>query len=248
MAATTRLGALLLVLAMALTTSLLVALAVTGPQARPAQAQTALPPTLSGEELSALDSGAISVSGACNSEGTTTIDFAASGVASGPYPGTFTESGTATLGPVRPDGSGAAPLVGFKATFTIDSPAGQVAGSKELGPGDPSLDSLGICTEPAGPHIVVAQSADLRYTAEIRTPDDKAFTDQGQTGVAFSDQSGSTFFFELFRSDLLEPEPLMPSTKEQCKDGGYERFGFKNQGDCVRFVQTQGRNEAGKNQ
>jgi len=43
MAATTRLGALLLVLAMALTTSLLVALAVTGPQARPAQAQTALP-------------------------------------------------------------------------------------------------------------------------------------------------------------------------------------------------------------
>jgi hypothetical protein len=29
-----------------------------------------------------------------------------------------------------------------------------------------------------------------------------------------------------------------PRTAEECKDGGWERFGFKNQGQCVRFVQT----------
>ena len=37
-----------------------------------------------------------------------------------------------------------------------------------------------------------------------------------------------------------------PTTKDQCKDGGWEAFGFKNQGDCVSFIATQGKNEAGK--
>jgi hypothetical protein len=29
-----------------------------------------------------------------------------------------------------------------------------------------------------------------------------------------------------------------PLTKEDCKDGGWETYGFRNQGQCVRFVQT----------
>ena len=29
-----------------------------------------------------------------------------------------------------------------------------------------------------------------------------------------------------------------PLTKDQCKDGGWETFGFSNQGQCVRFVET----------
>jgi hypothetical protein len=29
-----------------------------------------------------------------------------------------------------------------------------------------------------------------------------------------------------------------PRTKEDCKDGGWRRYGFKNQGQCVRFVET----------
>jgi Cyclic nucleotide-binding domain len=28
-----------------------------------------------------------------------------------------------------------------------------------------------------------------------------------------------------------------PTTKEECKNGGYEEFGFKNQGQCVAFVE-----------
>jgi hypothetical protein len=27
----------------------------------------------------------------------------------------------------------------------------------------------------------------------------------------------------------------------ECKDGGYERFGFENQGQCVAFVRRQGK-------
>ncbi len=33
-------------------------------------------------------------------------------------------------------------------------------------------------------------------------------------------------------------EPTNPTTKEECKKGGWEDFGFKNQGQCVRFVET----------
>jgi hypothetical protein len=37
--------------------------------------------------------------------------------------------------------------------------------------------------------------------------------------------------------------PPLPTAREQCKNGGWRTFGvFKNQGDCVSFVATQGRN------
>jgi hypothetical protein len=31
--------------------------------------------------------------------------------------------------------------------------------------------------------------------------------------------------------------PPLPASKEQCKNGGWARFGFRNQGQCVAFVQ-----------
>jgi hypothetical protein len=31
--------------------------------------------------------------------------------------------------------------------------------------------------------------------------------------------------------------PPLPTSKEQCKQGGYAAFGFTNQGQCVAFVQ-----------
>jgi hypothetical protein len=39
------------------------------------------------------------------------------------------------------------------------------------------------------------------------------------------------------------PTPTLPTSKEQCKKGGWQTFGvFKNQGDCVSFVATAGKN------
>jgi hypothetical protein len=35
-------------------------------------------------------------------------------------------------------------------------------------------------------------------------------------------------------------EPELPTAKEQCKDGGWMAFGFRNQGQCVAFVMTEG--------
>jgi hypothetical protein len=39
-----------------------------------------------------------------------------------------------------------------------------------------------------------------------------------------------------------------PTTKDQCKNGGWRTYGiFKNQGDCVSFVATGGKNPPAKN-
>ena len=49
-------------------------------------------------------------------------------------------------------------------------------------------------------------------------------------------------------SSTTLPGPL-PETRDDCKKGGWERFGvFRNQGDCVSWVATHGKNEPGKNQ
>jgi hypothetical protein len=44
----------------------------------------------------------------------------------------------------------------------------------------------------------------------------------------------------------LELEEPMPTTKEQCKNGGWQNYGttFKNQGDCVSFVASKGKNNS----
>jgi hypothetical protein len=41
--------------------------------------------------------------------------------------------------------------------------------------------------------------------------------------------------------------PPLPTSKDECKNGGWQTFGvFKNQGDCVSFVTTGGKNPPGK--
>ena len=44
--------------------------------------------------------------------------------------------------------------------------------------------------------------------------------------------------------DNVSVEQLLPATKDECKNGGWQDFGvFKNQGDCVSFVATGGKNK-----
>jgi hypothetical protein len=143
--------------------------------------------------------------------------------------------------------------VSFSAEFEIDSAVGQVSGTKSaqdlpLGPSD------GFCDSREDPPLFFASGHALAtYEATIETSSG-IFTDRGTTeALVFDREEPARALFEeqfqeSFVSDLTEPEQLLPTTREQCKDGGYERFGFKNQGDCVRFTQAQGRNEASKNQ
>ena len=57
------------------------------------------------------------------------------------------------------------------------------------------------------------------------------------------------FFAASVDNVVLTSTPAFPTTTEQCKKGGWRDFGllFKNQGDCVSFVATGGKNEPGKN-
>jgi hypothetical protein len=44
---------------------------------------------------------------------------------------------------------------------------------------------------------------------------------------------------------VLQP-PKVPTSNEQCKHGGWRNFlGFKNEGDCVSYVATGGKNQPG---
>ncbi len=86
---------------------------------------------------------------------------------------------------------------------------------------------------------------DARYTAEIETPDGGRFRDRGSTVVGVIDAEAfpplgfieHTLFGENFASELPAVLPPLPTTKEQCMNGGYKAFGFKNQGECVAFVE-----------
>jgi hypothetical protein len=48
---------------------------------------------------------------------------------------------------------------------------------------------------------------------------------------------------QTFGDFVVTDAPALPTTKDQCKNGGWRSFGvFKNQGDCVSFVATGGNN------
>jgi hypothetical protein len=58
------------------------------------------------------------------------------------------------------------------------------------------------------------------------------------------------FFFQASVDNVaIKSVRLLPTSKDQCKNGGWRDFGgtFKNQGDCVSFVATHGRNQPAGN-
>ncbi len=63
----------------------------------------------------------------------------------------------------------------------------------------------------------------------IWTPD-AGFDPTGAIG--FVNWNGGVAFFDDLTVDAD------PQTKDDCKKGGWEQFGFKNQGQCVRFIET----------
>jgi|Tabmets5t2r1_1033131.scaffolds.fasta_scaffold56797_2 hypothetical protein len=56
--------------------------------------------------------------------------------------------------------------------------------------------------------------------------------------------SPSTAVSPIFGGDIIVHDaPAPPTSKEQCANGGWRGFpGFRNQGDCVSFVATGGKN------
>jgi hypothetical protein len=127
------------------------------------------------------ETGTSDVDGVCNLLGDSTFTFAITGVAQGPYPGTFTENGTLIINPLIPA------MNSYEATFTIDSLAGDVIGSKSLDGFEAS--SVGTCTPillPLGSPDAVDFSGTVSYDATIDAPAGSR-TDSGTAFVSLFD-------------------------------------------------------------
>jgi hypothetical protein len=98
---------------------------------------------------------------------------------------------------------------------------------------------------PSPPAPVSLLSFRVTDNAGSTTPDliEVAFA----TGPATECSSPETTFFRhdtVTSGDIVvtDAQPF-PTSKEQCKNGGWRQYGvFKNQGDCVSFVATGGKN------
>jgi len=186
-----------------------------------AAAVAAGPPTLTGESF-AQGGGSADVPCAARG-GSATLTF--SGPATGPYPGTYTERLTVTYDPTG--------VATETAAFTIYSGDTTVTGTK-------TLSAAAYCLGELGRDYTSTFTG--TYSARIVGPSG-AFHDEGTTGGFFSTPFG---IHEDFVSTLTEPTSLGPTSTDQCKHGGWQSFGtFRNQGDCVSYVATNGKNAPG---
>jgi hypothetical protein len=92
----------------------------------------------------------------------------------------------------------------------------------------------------SGATINVQPFSGIVFTVQVLDDDPDLF-DLSAIGRAPSDCSPalpSSFFGPLLQGDIkvTDAQPL-PTTIGQCKDGGWQQFGFANQGLCVAFVE-----------
>jgi hypothetical protein len=181
----------------------------------PSAADASAPPplTLTGVTLSGTSSSG-------NSPTCPTATYAVGGTATGAYPGTFVESGTLTM-------------TQFSATFTITSGSMLVTGTKAF--------PFSTCSPIPNGSFGIGLGA-APYTATIHTPSGN-FHDEGVSALSLSmTGSAATLAHETYTSSLTQPVLIVPTHKDQCKDGGWKNYPqFKNQGQCVSFVEHQGK-------
>jgi hypothetical protein len=158
-------------------------------------AQSAPPPTLTGEQLVAsFPATAPAVQAQCNPDGSSTLTLTTGGVATGPYPGTWTGTILVLIGPQHgaPSATGflTGPVVSWQESFRVDSPNGVVTGTKTL---SANAGNLGVCREfhgeqpPDSPlfgvnlngYFYEANAAALSYEATIDPPGKGSYHDEG---------------------------------------------------------------------
>jgi hypothetical protein len=75
------------------------------------------------------------------------------------------------------------------------------------------------------------------------THEEAVTAEKTTTAPSFTDLQENKYVIVWNETCEDEPEPEMPTTKDQCKKGNWQTYGvFKNQGDCVSYVATGGRN------
>jgi hypothetical protein len=229
--------------------ALAIALVASASLAAPRAVRAETPASLSGEFFVATP---VDIVATCSETGISTISYSASGEAFGPYRGTFTEVGTITIGHTPP--TPAQGVNGFPYTrvstlvafFTIDSPTGQVTGSKRLVV--QSDEVIGLCFDftdrplPGGPTIsgtfrsVCACPFGLSYEAIITTPTG-TFGDEGQSGLLISElqitaAAGGSVAESDVMNEAFSSSGIVPLSTEGHATGGGQvepdiAFGFE---------------------
>jgi hypothetical protein len=104
------------------------------------------PATLTGEQLTGTTPQALRAS--CDITGSSTVAFTVGGVATGPYPGTFSAAVVIRIGPqtgaAAALGLGGGSIASYREDFQIQSPNGTVVGAKTL---LADVGNLGQCRE-----------------------------------------------------------------------------------------------------
>jgi hypothetical protein len=97
------------------------------------------------------------------------------------------------------------------------------------------------CTVGGAPYALVGYSTgDTLAEAQAATP--------STTAPSFTDLQNDKYV--IVWNQTCPPAPAHPTNKDQCKDNGWMTLAdsnnrsFKNQGDCVSYVATQGKNKA----
>jgi hypothetical protein len=82
----------------------------------------------------------------------------------------------------------------------------------------------------------------LGPTVNSSGTDQHAYLSADATTLVFSSsRTGGSGGLDLWMTTRAQ---IFPTTKDECKNGGFERFGiYKNQGDCVSYVATNGSNQ-----
>jgi len=143
------------------------------------------PPPLSGEML---NGATIMSSCTQNSPTSYTVIWMVSGTATGPYAGTFTESGNIT----NPTSG----VMSGSASFQIMSPSGTVTGTKTMAHQTPNTG-----TSCGGPGLSAVEN-ELDYTSRVNTGQkNKAYCDSGRSSLSLSNPGGiPPSFQETFTS------------------------------------------------
>ena len=193
------------------------------------EAHAATPSSLAGETFTSHEVKGSTLSGTCNGTSEGSVHFSVSGTAAGPFPGTFTESGSFST---HRGGF----FTSFSSTFTITSAAGTVTGTGSLpknSVGKASCFPVGTVLDVSIDDLVINYSATIPGGGQdTGTATVSMLGTLGSQLFSFSENFGSTGAVQL------------PTSKAQCKHGGWKSFGtvFKNQGDCVAFVASGGKN------
>ena len=203
------------------------------------EANAATPSSLAGEALSSSKVTGSQLTGDCplTNGKEVSFSFSVSGTATGPFPGTFTESGSFTA-----LGSGIVDT--FSSIFEIRSSSGTVTviGTKRLVVG---IRAAVLCQGPFSGNDFLIQLLNLptTYTATI----DGTLQTTGHAMVTMEGAIGPSgplrlpVFLEMFGSVGVGGPP--PTGKAVCKHGGWKTFPqFKIQGDCISFFATGGTN------